>query len=65
MCLDFFKRYWLTYKCLSGRNKIELINKNGEVNNGAHFENAVAQQLTANGFEPFSVKRILVRWILQ
>ena len=24
--------------------KIELINKNGEVNNGAHFENAVVQQ---------------------
>lgn len=46
--------------------KIELINKNGEVNNGAHFENAVAQQLTANGFEPFFCKkRILVRWILQ
>lgn len=37
--------------------KIELINKNGEVNNGAHFENAVAQQLTANGFEPFFCKR--------
>ena len=31
--------------------KIELINKNGEVNNGAHFENAVAQQLLCNGFE--------------
>ena len=30
--------------------KMELINKNGEVNNGAHFENAVAQQLTANGY---------------
>ena len=37
--------------------KIELINKNGEVNNGAHFENAVAQQLTANGFEPFFCKK--------
>ena len=37
--------------------KIELIGKNGEVNNGAHFENFVAQQLTANGFEPFFVKR--------
>lgn len=37
--------------------KIELINKNGEVNNGAHFENAVAQQLVANGFEPYFCKR--------
>ena len=37
--------------------KIELINKNGEVNNGAHFENAMAQQLTANGFEPFFCKK--------
>ncbi len=24
--------------------KMELINKNGEVNNGAHFENVIAQQ---------------------
>lgn len=37
--------------------KIELMNKNGEVNNGAHFENAVAQQLTANGFEPYFCKK--------
>lgn len=37
--------------------KIELINKNAEVNNGAHFENAVAQQLTANGFEPYFCKK--------
>lgn len=37
--------------------KIELINKNGEVNNGAHFENFVAQQLTANGFEPYFCKK--------
>lgn len=37
--------------------KIQLINKNGEVNNGAHFENAVAQQLTANGFEPYFCKK--------
>ncbi len=37
--------------------KIELLNKNGEVNNGAHFENAVAQQLTANGFEPYFCKK--------
>lgn len=27
------------------------------MNNGAHFENAVAQQLTANGFEPFFCKK--------
>lgn len=37
--------------------KIELISKNGEVNNGAHFENAVAQQLLANGFDPYFCKR--------
>ena len=37
--------------------KMELINQNGEVNNGAHFENAVAQQLTANGFEPYYCKK--------
>lgn len=37
--------------------KIELINKNGEVNNGAHFENAVAQQLKANGLEPYFCKK--------
>lgn len=34
-----------------------MINKNGEVNNGAHFENAVVQQLTANGFEPYFSKK--------
>lgn len=37
--------------------KMELINKNGEVNNGAHFENAVAQQLKANGFELYFCKK--------
>ena len=37
--------------------KIELINKNSEVNNGAHFANAVAQQLTANGLEPYFCKK--------
>lgn len=37
--------------------KIELIKKNGEVNNGAHFENAVAQQLAANGYEPYFFKK--------
>ena len=37
--------------------KIELINKNGEVNNGAHFENAVAQQLLCNGFETYFCKK--------
>lgn len=37
--------------------KIELISKNGEVNQGAHFENAVAQQLAANGFEPYFCKK--------
>ena len=37
--------------------KLELINKNSEVNNGAHFENAVAQQLTPNGVEPYFCKK--------
>ena len=37
--------------------KLELINKNSEVNNGAHFENAVAQQLTANSLEPYFCKK--------
>ena len=37
--------------------KIELISQNGEVNNGAHFENAVAQQLLSNGFEPYFCKK--------
>ena len=37
--------------------KIELIKKKEEVNNGAHFENFVAQQLTANGFEPYFCKK--------
>lgn len=37
--------------------KIELIQKNAEVNNGAHFENAVAQQLTANGFDVYYCKK--------
>ena len=37
--------------------KFALINKNGEVNNGAHFENAVAQQLCVNGFEPYFHKK--------
>ncbi len=39
------------------KTKIELISQNGEVNNGAHFENAVAQQLLANGFEPYFCKK--------
>ena len=33
------------------------MNKNGEVNNGAHFENVVAQQLTANGFDVYFCKK--------
>ena len=37
--------------------KMELIQKNAEVNNGAHFENVVAQQLTANGFEVYYCKK--------
>ena len=35
----------------------DLINKKEEVNNGAHFENFVAQQLTANGYEPYFCKK--------
>ena len=31
--------------------------KDAGVNNGAHFENAVAQQLIANGFEPYFCKK--------
>ena len=37
--------------------KLELINKNSEVNNGAHFENAVVQQLVTNGLEPYFCKK--------
>ena len=37
--------------------KLELINKNSEVNNGAHFENAVVQQLMANGLESYFCKK--------
>ena len=41
----------------SAATKVELINRNGEVNNGAHFENAVAQQLLCNGFELYFCKK--------
>lgn len=37
--------------------KIELISQNGEVNNGAHFENFVAQQLTVNGLIPYYCRK--------
>ncbi len=37
--------------------KMELIKKNSLVNNGAHFENAVAQALTANALEPYFCKK--------
>ena len=37
--------------------KIELINNNGEVNNGALFENAVVQQLVTNGLVPYFCKK--------
>lgn len=37
--------------------KMELIKENGEINNGAHFENYVAQQLKANGIEPYYCKK--------
>ena len=45
------------YDIIPAETKFELINKNGEVNNGAHFGNAIAQQLTANGFEPYFCKK--------
>lgn len=47
----------LLTSCYPLSTKIELINKNGDVNNGAHFENAVVQQLTANGFTPYYCKK--------
>lgn len=31
------------YDIIPAETKIELINNNGEVNNGAHFENIIAQ----------------------
>lgn len=37
--------------------KIELINKNGEINNGVLFENVVAQQLCANDLIPYYFKK--------
>ncbi len=53
----FSKDIGLLTSAYPAETKIELINKNGEVNNGAHFENAVAQQLVANGFEPYFCKK--------
>lgn len=42
----------------TGQNDVLCIwSQNGEVNNGAHFENAVAQQLLANGFEAYFCKK--------
>ena len=40
----------------------------GASNNGAHFENAVAQQLTVNGLEPYfsqsekSSRQVIIFW---
>ena len=53
----FSNDIWLLTSAYPAETKIELIRKIGEVNNGAHFENAVAQQLTANGFEPYFCKK--------
>lgn len=39
------------------QTKIELINRNAETNNGALFENAVAQQLLSNGFDLYFFKK--------
>ena len=53
----FFNDTGLLTSAYPAETKLELINKNSEVNNGAHFENAVAQQLTANGLEPYFCKK--------
>ena len=53
----FFSDIGLLTSAYPAATKIELINKNGEVNNGAHFENAVAQQLLCNGFELYFCKK--------
>ena len=53
----FLSDIGLLTSAYSAETKIELISQNGEVNNGAHFENAVAQQLLANGFEPYFCKK--------
>ncbi len=37
----------------SVETKLELVKENSDVNNGAHFENAVAQELTSNGLIPY------------
>ncbi len=47
----------LLTSCYPTNTKFELINKNGEVNNGAHFENAIAQQLLANKLQPYYFKK--------
>ncbi len=39
------------------KTKMELINQNGEINNGAHFENAVVQQLVSNNLIPYYFKK--------
>lgn len=39
------------------QTKIELINRNAETNNGALFENVVAQQLLSNGFDLYFFKK--------
>ncbi len=39
------------------KTKLELINQNGEINNGAHFENAVVQQLVSNNLTPYYFKK--------
>lgn len=33
--------------------KLKILNKNADINNGSLFENAIAQELTANGLHPF------------
>ena len=53
----FFNDTGLLTSAYPAETKLELINKNSEVNNGAHFENAVVQQLMANGLEPYFCKK--------
>ena len=53
----FFSDIGLLTSCYSNQTKLAILNKDASINNGALFENAVAQQLVANGFEPYFCKK--------
>ena len=53
----FFSDIGLLTSCYSNQTKLAILNKDSSINNGALFENAVAQQLVANGFEPYFCKK--------